>query len=244
MASRLALALAVLAGCADATASGRAGSGSGPGSGSGSDAPSSRFEHDMLVRFHMHENFGLVRAIERLLLRGKLDEARELAHGIAIAPEEPGMTAWAAQATRVRERAAALASAKTLDEALVADAKLASECASCHVASGVMPEFGSPPALPPDRPTVEARMTRHLWASERLWEGLVGGADDSWRAGLDVLALAPLPASQVGPDRAVFARNLQRLAETARKLRTNDHSAAYAEILSTCVTCHTAKKGT
>ena len=234
MASRLVLALAVLAGCTNATATGRAGS--------GSDAPASRFEHDMLVRFHMHENFGLVRAIERLLLRGKLDEARELAHGIAIAPDEPGMTAWAAQATRVRERAAALASAKTLDEALVADAKLASECASCHVASGVMPEFGSPPSLPPDRPTIEARMTRHLWASERLWEGLVGGADDSWRAGLDVLALTPLPASQLGPDRAVLARNLQRLAETARKQTTNDHATAYAEILSTCVACHTAKK--
>ena len=34
------------------------------------------FERGMMVRFHMHENFGTVRAIERLLLRGKLDNAK------------------------------------------------------------------------------------------------------------------------------------------------------------------------
>jgi mono/diheme cytochrome c family protein len=131
-----------------------------------------------------------------------------------------------------------------LDDAFVADAKLAAECASCHVASGVVPEFASPPPTPPDKPTIEARMTRHLWASERLWEGIVGMADDSWRAGLDVLAATPLPASQLGQDRAVFARKLQRLAETARTPTTNgpDRATAYAEMLSTCAACHTARK--
>lgn len=148
-----------------------------PGSGSGSDfpdSPSARFEHDVLVRFHMHSNFDMLRAIERLLLRGKLDEARDLAHAIATAPDELGLLPWSIQTTRVRTHAEALANATTVEAAFSAEARLASECGSCHVASGATPEFSSPPRPPPDRASLEARMARHLWASDRLWEGMVG----------------------------------------------------------------------
>jgi hypothetical protein len=51
--------------------------------------PSVRFERDMMARFHMHQNFDLVRAIERLLIRGKLDEARVFATAISTAPDDP-----------------------------------------------------------------------------------------------------------------------------------------------------------
>ncbi|CAN5373363.1 hypothetical protein BH11MYX1_BH11MYX1_44520 [soil metagenome] len=215
----------------------------GPGVGSGSaDTPSDRFGHDMLVRFHMHENFGLARAIERLLLRGKLDEARELARGLAIAPDEPGMAMWATQTARVRQRAAELVTAKTVDAAFVAESLLAIECAGCHLASGASPEFGAPSAPPIDQPTVAARMARHLWAADRLWEGMVGTADDSWSAGLAILAKPPLAASELGEARGRFARQLQRLAVTAQKVKAGDQARAttYAQLLTTCTACHLA----
>ena len=41
------------------------------------------FEHDMMVRYHMHGNLDLLRAIDRLLLRGRLEDARALAQSIA-----------------------------------------------------------------------------------------------------------------------------------------------------------------
>ncbi len=214
-----------------------------PGSGSGSaDAPGDRFAHDMLVRFHMHENFGLARAIERLLLRGKLDEARELARGLAIAPDEPGMGAWAKQTARVRLRAAELVTAKTVDQAFVAESLLAVECAGCHLASGAAPEFGSPSEPPVDQPTIAARMARHLWAADRLWEGMVGTADDSWSAGLAILAKPPLAASELGEVRARLARQLQRLALAAQRIKSGDQARAttYAQLLTTCTACHTA----
>ncbi len=201
------------------------------------DTPPVRFEHDMMVRFHMHENFGLVRAIERLLLRGKLEEARDLARAISVAPDEPGMSPWAALATRVRDQAAVLATAKTVDEACVAEAKLARECASCHAASGATPEFSSPPKPPVDGPTVAARMARHLWASERLWEGIVGAADDAWSQGLDVLSATPLPVTQFGPAREPFAKKLQKIADRART-GTPDRAVVYGELLVTCAGCH------
>jgi cytochrome c553 len=206
------------------------------------DASMNRFEHDMLVRFHMHENFTLVRAIERLLLRGKLEETRDLARSIAIAPDEPHLSTWSAQTMRVRDRAAELATAKTLDEAFTAESKLAMECASCHLATGVTPEFATPSQPPPDQATIAARMARHLWAADRLWEGMIGMADDSWRAGLEILAQAPLPAVEMGEVRARFARQLQRLAETARKTTSTDKDRAstYAQLLTQCAACHTS----
>ncbi|HEV7556085.1 MAG TPA: hypothetical protein VGO00_11545 [Kofleriaceae bacterium] len=192
----------------------------------------------------MHENFGLVRAIERLLLRGKLDEARNFARAIAISPDEVGLTAWATHAARVRDRAAELANATSLDDAIRREAQLASECASCHVDTGVMPDFSSPPPVPPDRPFLEVRMARHRWAADRLWEGMVGMADDSWRAGLDVLAATPLPAAELGENRQALATKLQRQATNARVARSADRLAdratAYGEMLATCAACHTS----
>jgi cytochrome c553 len=231
-----ALGLALLAACSAAVA----GPDDRPGKGSDHDLPAKRFERDMIVRFHMHENYGLLRAIERLLLRGKLEETRHLARAIAIAPDEPGASPWAAEALRVRERASALAQATTIDGACVAVARLAQECAACHAASGASPEFSAPPPLPPDRPSIDSRMVRHLWASQRLWEGMVGMADDAWLAGLDVLAASPLPASQFGAQRQPHARKLQQIADRARraKLTPADRGAVYGELLATCAGCH------
>jgi hypothetical protein len=209
--------------------------------------PPVRFEHDVMVRFHMHENFDLLRAVERLLVRGKLDEAQHLAAGIAQAPDEPGMSTFAAQATRVRERAAAVASAPGVEEALRREARLAGACAGCHNDAAILPEFRSWPTAPADKPTVEARMARHLWATDRMWEGIVGGVDEPWRAGLDVLASTPLPFSALQGDRPLLARQLQQLADTARKRGKtdgiDDRVRAYGEMLVTCAACHTTKAG-
>ena len=79
-------------------------------------APEQRFEEGMLLRFHMHENYGIVRAIERLLLRGRLEDARPLAAAIGEAPDESGMSAFAKHSAEVRRRALDLSLAKTVDE--------------------------------------------------------------------------------------------------------------------------------
>src|SRR5512138_2447067 len=72
------------------------------------EPPDVRFERDMMLRSHMHDNFDLVRGIERLLIRGKLEEARDFAMAIATSPEEPGHPGWAARPAAVRERAVAV----------------------------------------------------------------------------------------------------------------------------------------
>jgi cytochrome c553 len=204
--------------------------------------PSERFERDMVVRFHMHQSYELVRAIDKLLIRGNLDDARAFAQAIAEAPEVPGLAPWAPRAALVRERAAAVASAASLEDACRRGAGLAEACAGCHLDAGVAPEFRAP-APPPDHPTIDARMARHLWAANRLWEGVVGGAEGSWREGLDVLAATPLPAAPIARDE--LARKLQQLADQARRQQRSTTPAArarvYGELLVTCAGCHTKR---
>lgn len=209
--------------------------------------PPPSFEEGMMLRFHMHENFGLLHAIERDLLVNRLDAARDLASAIAQTPDEPGSAPFAKAVAQVRERAAAVAAAKTVEAALRAEATLAAACASCHVDTNARPEFAKWPPLPPDQPgqgqaAITARMMRHLWAADRLWEGMLGDADESWKAGLDVLASAPLPAVDLGKARAPFATALQRNAKAARA-RTLDlptRAQIYGELLVTCAGCHAA----
>jgi hypothetical protein len=199
--------------------------------------PAQRFEHDMTLRFHMHQNYDLVRAIERLLIRDKLDEAKRFAGAIAVAPDEPAHGPWAALTATVRDRAMAVARATSVDDALRKETQLAAACADCHRDNNGSAMFEKPPAAPPDRPTVDARMARHRWAADRLWEAVVGDADDAWQEGLDVLAAAPL---EMDAERAPFARELQRLANTARRTRRPvvNRAGTYGEILVTCAGCH------
>ena len=212
------------------------------------EPPTVRFEHDMMVRFHMHENFDLLRAIEKLLLRGKRDEATALARAISEAPNEPGLGELAVHAIRVRDLAAALSRAPSIDEACAREARLAVACAGCHTATGVMPVLSSVPALPPDKSTIEARMARHVWATDRLWEAAVSGGDEPWAKGLEVLSAAPLPFRASMDGRSALATQLQRLASTALKRKTtdslNERGRAYGEILAVCATCHMASSAT
>jgi hypothetical protein len=101
--------------------------------------------------------------------------------------------------------------------------------------------FDKSPAVPPDRPTLDARMARHRWAADRLWEAVVGDDDDAWQEGLDVLAAPPLA---LDAERVPFSRQLQRLAKSGRltKRPITNRAATYAEILVTCAGCHAKTK--
>jgi cytochrome c553 len=208
-------------------------------------APPDRVDRDTMMRLHMHASFDLIRAIERLLIRGKLDDAKRFAATISEPTEAPAHGPWASQVLLVRDRAAAVARATTVEQACQLEATLAAACGGCHIEAAVVPRFRTYPPAPPDLPTIGARMARHRWAADRLWEGIVGGADEPWRAGLDVLAAAPLEWGDGNADRAALARVLQRDAAQARE-RTPSNSlearaGAYGHLLATCAACHTGR---
>jgi cytochrome c553 len=190
------------------------------------------------MRMHMHANFDLVRGIERLLIRGKLEEAKRFATAIAMAPDEPAHGPWATRVITVRDRAAELARATTVESAVRGVAKLGAACASCHAEATTELAFTNPPPVPSDKPSIEARMLRHRWAADRLWEGIVGNADEAWLEGLAVMSSTPL---DLPPDRAALARKLKQLADRARRDKSGPTARAttYGEILGVCASCHT-----
>ncbi len=104
------------------------------------DAPNVRFEHDMMVRFHMHENFDLLRAIEKLLIRGKLEDANALARAIYTSPDEPGLAPWSPSGERAKLARklqqlvdiARKSKAMELVERGRVYGELLTECAPCH----------------------------------------------------------------------------------------------------------------
>jgi len=84
-------------------------------------------------------------------------------------------------------------------------------------------------------------MARHRWATERIREGMIGDADDAWRAGFEILAAAPLSWPQPRPDQDALARRLQQLASQALHAARGDRAERtrlYGETLIVCAACH------
>src|ERR1051325_5799740 len=85
-----------------------------------------------------------------------------------------------------------------------ATADLGISCGECHQRHGG-PKPSSEPAPPPGT-SLESRMQRHAWATERLWEGLYVPSSDAWKAGAKALSDEPFP-SEVLSRGGVHARS-------------------------------------
>jgi cytochrome c553 len=193
------------------------------------------------ARYHMRAHFDDLRRVERLLIAGKLDEGTTLAYMLVRGADDPGIPRWDVHAARVADAALRLTHARGLDEALRREARVAAECASCHTDLGATPMFAPAPLLPRDDTTRAARMARHAWAADRLWEGLIAGDEDRWTRGLAVLADSPLPFTAL-TDAPALATMLQRRAreqlDTREMTLPDARATAYGEMLVTCAACH------
>jgi cytochrome c553 len=200
-------------------------------------------EKPVMMRFHMQRHFDDLRMIERMLVAGKLDDAKARAFLLTRPAPDPGMAPWATDVEAVTEAARALVAAPGVDEALRRETRVAKACAYCHLRVQKSPVFLAAPPAPRYEPTPAARMARHQWSVDRLWEGIVGPSDRSWRAGLDVLASTPLPLSPL-TDAPSLATHLQELARGAPGTHggpaelIEDRARLYGEMLVTCAACH------
>jgi hypothetical protein len=203
-----------------------------------------RFERPAMVRFHMQRHFDDLREIERMLVAGKLEDGKTRAHLLTRPALDPGMAPWHHAIARVVDAARALETAPGIDEALRREARVAEACAECHLRTQRLPAFAPPAALPPDAPTLAARMARHAWAVDRLWEGMVGPAEDRWRMGLEALAASPLPFKPLD-DAPALATRLRDLARHALATRAtaelDERTRLYGELLVTCAACHATR---
>ena len=186
------------------------------------------------VDYLMHAHYDDLRAVERLLIAGRLDDANTRAFLLAMPVEDPGLAGWPVERQRVVDTATSLRQACCLADALAREAQVAAACASCHVAADHPVRFAPIPPLPPDTGAPAARFARHGWAVERLWEGMIAPSDERWRAGLGALAITPLPSPS--PSLAATLRGQARAELDVPQ--PEDRAAAYAALLVTCAACH------
>ena len=104
-------------------------------------------------------------------------------------------SAWAPYVNSMRMQARVAVSATDLDTVAGAVSEMARSCGDCHQASGFAVAFGFDQRPPADVQNVTTQMQRHLWAADRMWDGLIGPSDKAWEWGTEMLSEVTLTRS-------------------------------------------------
>ena len=193
----------------------------------------------------MHRNLSKTVDIQTGVVQGDLEKARKAAAWILEQEEQAVFPAGGAiHREAVLSSAGRIAGATSLEAVAQQTGQLAGACGQCHQAMDAGPRFvvGSES---PGGGSQEAIMVRHLWAADRMWEGLVGPSDDAWTAGAEAMAetqpslAEALRASVSGQGAGVFLEELGLLAREAKDAKGIDARAdVYGRLLATCDRCH------
>jgi hypothetical protein len=202
---------------------------------------------DAGLKDHMQVHFEAIRSIERALVIGDLETAKVQAGYLANHKMSEEVKGYEPEARAVQEAARAFVDSATAESAPLAAARLAASCGECHLVTTAITSYEWNP-LPEDQNDAKSRMQRHLWAMDRLWEGLVSPSDTLWGYGADVLAGGPFPVDLVKDK--VPAEKLKELtaifdatAKQAKAASTQEERAAvYGRLLGTCASCHKIKR--
>jgi len=200
----------------------------------------------------MHERFGSAQRSEQAIAHSDLERARIEARSLAENTEPEVLPRWRPYLEGIGRAAHRIDRAADVVAAAKATAVLGRECARCHEAMAAKITFPVQPR-PSDDARLAPQMLGHQWAAARMWEGLIGSANDRWLEGaqaltqvpLTIVAEEPMTASlrnstradgdNIGDDvarvrlyanRAVASHNLDARAEI------------FGELLATCVHCH------
>jgi hypothetical protein len=229
---------------------GQAGCRSNPPSSNGSHAGPATLTSAPVVdtatlKVQMRDHAAHAAAMRDAVTRADLDAAKREAKTLADLRVEGGAApAWRERLAAMNVAASRVAGAKDLAESSRALSAVARTCGDCHATLGgphlvvdEPPENAPGPVVP--------RMQRHQWAAARLWDGLVGPSNRSWRAGATVLMDAPLEPEILTPGRSpvpaigALASSVHDLGRKARVVEAPaDRGAIFGELMSTCSACH------
>jgi cytochrome c553 len=205
----------------------------------GPDMPPSGASLERVMRAHFHDAL----LIREAVIAGTPEQAANPATVLALIENlddlPPG---WRPFVERMQHDARRIADSTSAAQTAAATADLGLACGLCHQKLGGPKVASETPPLAST--TLEARMKRHEWASERLWEGLVVPSNEAWGTGAKALTDRPFPPEVLNRG-GVLARSaasdFSRLVAKAGTKNTNEERAAlYAELLVTCGTCHRA----
>jgi cytochrome c553 len=193
----------------------------------------------------MHRKLSRTVDIQTGVVQGDLERAQKAASWLLS--REETMTLPAAAKVHEEEmlgHASEITLALNLETVAAQAGQLAAACGSCHQATNAGPRF----VLGSDSPnggSQEAQMIRHLWAADRMWEGLVGPSEEAWMAGAQAMAetqpaLARAFRASTSPGESQdFLEEVNLLAKEAIVAQgQQDRADVYGRMLTTCHQCH------
>jgi len=197
----------------------------------------------------MHQRFSRTVDIQTGVVLGDLGRAQRAAAWLATHEETEALTRDSeTHPARIRGYASQISRASDLDSVAQQAGQMAGACGDCHTAMGKGPRFVVGSGAPQGNSRAAA-MIRHLWAADRMWEGLVGPSEDAWEAGARALigyriAGAKLLAAASSLDAAEgHLARIRSLGQEAERVTTQEGRArVYTELLSTCRGCHESGK--
>jgi cytochrome c553 len=153
---------------------------------------------------------------------------------------------WMRGIAQLQAAARLTADANTLEAAARGVAAMGRVCGECHREQGGPDvKHYKPERKGPKSDSYEARMFRHAWAVERLWEGLTSPSDEAWVAGAAALSHAPSAAPTAEPalpptvvQKLTLVRQLGSKAARADSFEAREK--VYGELLVTCAHCHSS----
>lgn len=211
-------------------------------------SPMQRIRLDWIRKNLMLSHYRSVLETQEAVIRSDLAAVGPLATGVGSEVAPPRMPAKSASyLDAMREAAQRTAAASDLKQAAEGTATLLATCGECHAASGVRPELIAPPTSGVGG--VVGHMLNHEQAVELMLEGLVIPSRKSWEDGARGLKDGRLPRHELPSDpqlsRTVVAAEdrVHTLGEMAtRAANTTDRKFAYAQILTTCASCHAVRR--
>lgn len=190
---------------------------------------------------HMFAHFMQVGVIQSAIVNGDVDGTRRPARWIASHQEAQFPAAAQPALEQMRAEARVMLAQNELVDVARSLARMGVACGTCHEVTNGGPRINLSEAPPLDEAS-DQHMNRHVWALDRMWEGLIAPSDAAWRAGAAALADAPLQFSGQSDDQAnQLAAKVHELAGSARSASSeNDRAGVYGELLQTCSLCHEA----
>jgi mono/diheme cytochrome c family protein len=203
------------------------------------------------ISAYMAEHFVVATWARDSVINGNLDALRRPLRALAdyrYSQVAPG--GWLPAIARLQEAARLTADAETLDLAAGGVAVMGRVCGECHRENHAGPRFigGERDEGKTKSDTLGTRMYRHMWAADRLWEGLTGPSDEAWRAGAQALVRAPEQAPRTQPPLPPqFASALLQVRELGQRALEADSLAdranVYGLFLASCASCHALQVG-
>lgn len=191
----------------------------------------------------MRAHFKDALLIQQAVIDGRPDEAANPATVLSLIENlddlPPG---WREPVERMQLAAKRIVDSTNAAQTAGAVADLGVSCGLCHQKLGG-PASSTEPA-PAEGATVEERMKRHVWATARLWEGLVVPSTSAWNDGASAFgpnAFPPEVLKRGGVQARSAAGDFAKIVARASAQKTTEQRAGlYAELLVTCGTCHHA----